>query len=243
MATKSAVCMPWRAAMPCRAWSNAFARLPPLDRRNQTLCGPAGGNLIGENADAVAGLLRTGSAGERHRARPRGPRPCVRHQRERYFVDTGRELQSELFVIPESERVAHSRQRERPREDERIAGVTRVPIRKAEVPADGLRLVTTGDGLDQGERHGHGRGDPRRRRDAPVDHQPPVRHIVNRRMLVAQLLDVIPMSRRPFPVEQSGLGDDQGSSADADDDRTLGGLASDPSQDAPDRRDGSCWGR
>ena len=45
-----------------------LCRLPIPDRRKQPLRGPAGGDLIRENADAVAGLLRTGSAGERHRA-------------------------------------------------------------------------------------------------------------------------------------------------------------------------------
>jgi hypothetical protein len=46
-------------------------RLSVRDRRNQPLRGPAGGDLIGENADAVAGLLRTGSAPANVTARDR----------------------------------------------------------------------------------------------------------------------------------------------------------------------------
>ncbi len=97
--------------------------------------------------------------------------------------------------------------------------------------ATASRLVPAGDGLDQGERHRHRRGDPGRRRNAPVDHEPPVRDIADRGMLLAQLVDEVPVRRRPLAVEQSGCGDDLGAGADADDDRALGRLALEPFED------------
>ena len=106
--------------------------------------------------------------------------------------------------------------------------MTRVPVRQADIPADCLRLFAAGNGLDQGQRHRHGRGDPRRRRNALVNHQPPVRDIVDRGMLVAQLLDEIPVGSRPFAVQQPGLADDLGSGAHPDDHRALGRLALEP---------------
>ena len=96
---------------------------------------------------------------------------------------------------------------------------------EAEIAADRLGLVAAGDRLDQGERHRHRRGDPRRRRDAAVDHQPPVGDVVDRGMPVAQLLEIIPVGGRPLAVEQSGIADDLGAGADADDDGALGRLA------------------
>ena len=53
---------------PLKRFVQGSCRLPIPDRRKQTLRRPARGDLIGDNADAVAGLLRTVSAGERHRA-------------------------------------------------------------------------------------------------------------------------------------------------------------------------------
>jgi hypothetical protein len=38
------------------------------DRRQKSLRGPTSCDLLGQNAQAVAGLLRIGSAGERYRA-------------------------------------------------------------------------------------------------------------------------------------------------------------------------------
>ena len=45
-----------------------LCRLPIPNRRNESLGGPARGDLIGQNADAVAGLPRTRIAAERYRA-------------------------------------------------------------------------------------------------------------------------------------------------------------------------------
>jgi hypothetical protein len=49
-------------------------------------------------------------------------------------------------------------------------------------------------------------------------------------MFVAQLLEIVPVGRRASAVEQPGIADNLGTGADADDDRTLFGLAPDPLQ-------------
>jgi hypothetical protein len=72
-----------------KASSNAFCRLPTADRRQQRLRGPTCGDPIGDNTDAAQGLPCTGGAGECERPRTIGPRPSVRDESERNFVDVG----------------------------------------------------------------------------------------------------------------------------------------------------------
>ena len=131
---------------------------------------------------------------------------------------------------PERGRIADRRQGERPRELERVARVARVPIGQADLPADGARLVASGNRLDQRQRHRHRRRDAGRRRHAVIDHQPAVFDIAHRRMLLAQFLDGIPVRGRPLAMQQPGVADHLGADADADDDRLLGRLAPDPLQ-------------
>ena len=52
---------------------------------------PARGDVSGHEAEAGAGWLRSGRAGERHHARPISARPGVRDEGERHFVDAGRQ--------------------------------------------------------------------------------------------------------------------------------------------------------
>ena len=124
----------WRAS----ASSSASAGFAIADRRQQPFRRPARRDLIGKNADAVAALLRIGRAGKCHRARAIGPRPRVRDQRERHFVNTGPEFDAKLLAVPERGGVADRRQRERARELERVAFVPRVPVGEADIAADGL---------------------------------------------------------------------------------------------------------
>jgi hypothetical protein len=53
---------------PLKRFVQGSCRLPIADRWKRMLGRPARGDLIGENAEAVAALLRTVSPGERHRA-------------------------------------------------------------------------------------------------------------------------------------------------------------------------------
>ena len=211
---------------------------------NRRSAGQFGGDLLGAGC---AG--RCGSAARRRcwQTSPRvTDRSATRRPRRGPATLRRCRAQARCRVAPLFQKarvLPHRRQREWARELERAAVVTRVPSGEAEVPADRLGLVPAGDRLDQGERHRHRRGDPRRRRNAAVDHDPPVGDVVDRGMPVAQLLEGIPVGCRPLAVEQSGMADDLGADADADDDGALGRLALDPLQAPRDRRRGSWRGR
>ena len=76
------------------------------DRRQQAFRGPVGGDLVRQDADAVARRQRAGRPGKCHRARAEGARPGIRDQRQRHFVDAGRKFDAELLAVPEPARCA-----------------------------------------------------------------------------------------------------------------------------------------
>jgi hypothetical protein len=53
---------------------------------------PAGGDTIGDNADAIKAHLRIVRAGKRQRPRAIGWLPSIRDQGERHFVNAGPNL-------------------------------------------------------------------------------------------------------------------------------------------------------
>ena len=68
MATNAAVRGPVAAGDCLKCFVQGPRRLPIPDRGKQVLRRPARGDLIGNDADAVAGLLRGVGAGKRHGA-------------------------------------------------------------------------------------------------------------------------------------------------------------------------------
>jgi len=63
-----------------------------FDWRQQSLRRPAGGDTIGDNADAIKAHLRIVRAGKRQRPRAIGWLPSIRDQGERHFVNAGPNL-------------------------------------------------------------------------------------------------------------------------------------------------------
>jgi hypothetical protein len=213
IATKSVVRGPIAGCNSLQASSSASAglRFPTavaLRRR------PVRRDLIGQNTNAIAALQGAGCARERHRLRAIGPRPRVRHQRQRYFVHAFPELDAEPLMRPERGGVADRCQGKRPRELERVALVTCIPIGEANLPADGARLVASGNRLDQVSDIGidavmpvvvatpsstTSRGP---RRNASSD-------------ACRAILDGIPVRGRPLAMQQPGFADYLGADADA----------------------------
>ncbi|MEK0093787.1 hypothetical protein [Bordetella pertussis] len=111
-----------------------------------------------------------------------GARPGVGGQGQRDFVHAGPQFDADLFAVPEREHVAEHGGRERACQGEGAAGVADVPGGDGQVLGDGPGLAAPGDGFDQQQRHGHGRGDAGGGDDAVVGHDAPVRDVADRRV-------------------------------------------------------------